>query len=128
MSDDTTATVMPRQALTDALETAFPDWLVVPSERTPDTLDRPAIIIKQRTIQPLDAAPLSHYGITCLVTIVDDQTDFDLAEDSLDTNVLSVWELLMSLSNVHPTKAEKAMFNQTNLSYDIETDLTVQKG
>jgi hypothetical protein len=119
----------PRDVLAAALQAQFPDWLVISSERAPGTtIDRPAIVLKQRTIAPLDAAPQSYYTVSYYVTVVADEDDFDLAEVSLDANVLAVWECLMSLSSVHPVKADKATFNNSYLSYDIETDLTVQKG
>ncbi|QDZ14244.1 hypothetical protein [Humibacter ginsenosidimutans] len=119
----------PRQVLTTALEEAFPEWLVISSERAPDTLDRPALVIKQRTIDPLPSAPLSHFTVGFFVTVVDDSTDWDQAEDDLDTNVLLVWAALMETKNVNPSKAEKTTFNDNAyLAYDITTDLTVRKG
>ncbi|NNC10343.1 hypothetical protein HII28_00390 [Planctomonas sp. JC2975] len=118
----------PREVLVSALSDAFPEWLVVPVENVPDSLDRPAIVIKQRSIAPLPEAPQSHFTVSSLVTVVDDHTEWANAEPSLDTNVLLVWAALMGTKNVHPKTATKALFNTQYLSYDIETDLTVQKG
>lgn len=118
----------PREKLAESLTEGFPEWKVVPSERVPDSLDRPTLVLKQRTIARLPEAPQSHYTVGYFVTVVDDHTDFDAAETALDENVLAVWEYLMSLSNVHPKTATKALFADAYLAYDIETDLTVQKG
>lgn len=117
----------PREFLTTALSAQFPGWLVVPSERVPDTLDRPALVIKQRSIQPHEAAPLSHYNVGFYVTVVDDHTDFQFAEDALDTNVLLVWTFMSASKAITPKTATKALFN-SYMSYDIEADLMVQKG
>jgi hypothetical protein len=127
-TDEPTGTVMPRDALVSALEGLFPDWLIVPAERNPDVLDRPAVVVKQRDIAPLPAAPNGAYTLTCIITIVDDHEDIELAEPALDANVLALWEGLMSLTNVHPKTATKAEWSAVALCYDIETDLTVTKG
>lgn len=121
-------TTMPRDSLVAALSGAFPDWLIVPAERNIDAPDRPVVIVKQRTIGRLPEAPASHYTVSCVLTLVDDHTDIELAEPALDANVLDLWERLMSLSNVHPKTATKVSFTETAMAYDIETDLTVQKG
>lgn len=123
-----TETIMPRDTLVAALARAFPDWLIVPAERNIDVPDRPVVIVKQRTIGRLPEAPASHYTVGCVLTLVDDHTDIELAEPELDSNVLDLWESLMSLSNVHPQTATKVSFTETAMAYDIETDLTVQKG
>lgn len=128
MSDISFQGTTPRQTLENILTEVFPDWLVIPSEAVSDSLSSPTILIKQRTIAPLDAAPIEHFTVGFLVTVVDDSTDMEQAEDSLDTNVLQVWAALSDTRSTTPKQATKVAYKGTYLAYDIETDLTVRKG
>lgn len=118
----------PRQKLADALTTGFPDFLVVPVESAPDNPDRTMLVLKQKGISKLAVASQAAYTVSYYVTVVSAIEDIELAEPDLDTSVLAVWEYLDSLTNVSPGDATKGMYDQSHLGYDIETDLTVQKG
>lgn len=116
---------LPRESLKTLLEAEFPDWNIVTSQRAVDNVDRPTILLKQATIEPLAAAPNGQYAVGYTVTIVDPHQDIELAETALDENVLAVWAVLLTAKATNPKKATKVLFNQY-LAYDIETDLWVQ--
>lgn len=119
---------MPRDVLKELLEAEFPDWKVVTSQRALDVIDRPTILLKQDVIVPLPAAPQSHFNVSFYVTIADPHQDMDLAEAALDQNVLALWAVLLGAPQTMPKQAKKVLFEGRYMAYDIETDLTVQKG
>lgn len=115
----------PRDALVALIAEEFPDWRVVPVERATDDLDRPMVMIKQRTIAVLPASPISHYVVGFYVTLVDEHRDPTLAEPALDANVLALWSVLQATKNINPKQATKVSFDPQHMAYDIETDLWI---
>ena len=95
------------------------DVHVIPYQDNADVLDRRTIMLKQRTIQPLPAAPIRSLRIDYTLTFVAPALDPALAEADLDEWVPAllddlrmpwfVWEM-----------ATKVLFGSTNLAYDVD--------
>jgi hypothetical protein len=92
---------------------------VIDYQDATDVLDRKTIVIKQRTIQPAAAAPMSQLRIDYTLTFVTPMTNAGPAEIELDSWVPALLDDLRMNWFVW-TMATKVLFAETNIAYDVD--------
>lgn len=115
-----------RATLLSALQAEFPDWIVLNAESVPDSTDRPAVLISQRSVGPLTEAPATHFSVGLTLTLVASASETQTAEDELDGNIIDLWETLSSSPTVIPTAASKLVFNN-RMAYDVTVQAIISK-
>lgn len=116
-----------RQLLADKLTELLPTHKIVRAQRNVDTISKPTVVIKQQSIIPAPAAPLSHYQVTFVVTIVSAHADIEKAEDDLDELVPDLIRKLDSIGWLLFESAEKASYADSNLCYDLRIQTITAK-
>lgn len=118
-----------REALADSLVAALPrkSYVVIPDERSLDTLDRRTIIVSQQGFAPFIASPLSHLTVRFTVRVISPLTDLTLAEDDLTDAVSDVCFTVEALAGTTWTDAQKVIHNTRYLAYDISVEVTANK-
>lgn len=91
------------------------------------TLSKPTLYIEHIGIVALPEAPVGHVSNTVVVTILDDHTNYDTAEDALDDDVLQLITALDASDRLLFVKADKTEVNNTYLGWAIELTLTTEK-
>lgn len=117
-----------RKELANTLKPLLPKaWRLVPYADNLDTLDRVVVMIKQTQIERLPAAPIGTYRTSFVVTVIAPQSDSEKAEDELDDGVHEVLSALDSINNSLWSSAEKVLFSDSNLAWDIAMQVVTRK-
>lgn len=105
------------------------DWLVIPYLSSPKSFERPTINIKHTEINAQPAAPLSDNLVNdVVVTITNNRTDLNRAEDALDDSVLALVYLLKNSKRLVFQSAKKvSAANEINLAWDINIQVLTTK-
>ncbi|WP_417561868.1 hypothetical protein [Microbacterium sp.] len=99
----------------------IPDtWKVDPhTVKTVDKLPAPTVYVEHTTIEPAPEAPAGHVHNTVVVTILSHLTDYQKAEDALDSDVLHLIEQLDTQDAIAYQRAEKITVKDTYLGWAI---------
>lgn len=117
-----------RDELEELIKPRIPtDWKLLPYQDNIDQPDTPTVMFKQLKIENTKEAPRGSWTFTFVLTLVDGRTDPEIAEPALDDEVETLWMILNSISSVNPTLAEKVLFQNAYLAYDITTEVLGQK-
>lgn len=112
-------------ALTDKLPTR--KYRVLPSLGTLDRIPKPTIQFEQTEIEPSpDARGLAMVSLDVHV-ITHREGTTPVADDSIDELGVEVFEALASIGYVNVTQGVKRIYNGTNLSYVISTQIITER-
>jgi hypothetical protein len=117
-----------RSQLEEALRAVIPTaWKLIPYQDNVDTLDAPLVMFKQSTITKAPEAPRGAYLFNYVITLVNDQTDPQKAENALDDDVETLFAILDGLRAMVPMEATKVLFQDTYMAYDITLKILTRK-
>lgn len=107
----------------------IPDgWAVKPhTVKQVTTLSRTTLYVEHTGIGPLPDAPESHVSSTVVVTVLSHLTDYEKAEDALDTPILALITDLDGDTELGFERAEKTAVNDTYLGWAITLTVTTAK-
>jgi hypothetical protein len=91
------------------------------------TLSKPTVYVEHTGITALPEAPIGHLRNTVAVTILDPHTDWDKAEDDLDTAVLELITALDAHDRLAVTEATKTSIADAYLGWAITLTLITDK-
>ncbi len=118
----------PRAALIGILEPLLPsDWRIVRSQQSLDRLQKPVVILKQNRIEKNPAAPQGMHEIFFVVTVVSPLENPTKAEDQLDGSTNALIHAIDESASLSWTSAEKVLFNEKYLAYDLNVQLVSKK-
>lgn len=122
-----TATV--RAQLADALENLLPDnkYRIVANVGTIDRLAKPLIQIELAAFQPSTGARGARMVEVTLHVATHLTGVTPAAEDAADAAGLEVFEALEALTWANPTRAEKTIYKDQYLGYDITTEILTKR-
>lgn len=104
-----------------------PRWLIVPGIDAPDRITKPTIVIEQKQVEPAPGAK-GLYEIGMSFHVITPKAGVgSAAEDDIDALVLDALAALDRLGYLSVGVATKRVYNDTNLSYEIETTILTQK-
>jgi hypothetical protein len=117
-----------RQYLVDQLKPLLPSkWRWYAYIANPDVLSTPVAILQLQTITRTPEAPLSGHTVAFTLTIVEPKTDPAKREDPLDESLIELVYAIDTIPNVKWTRAERAMFQDTYLAFDITLEVVTSK-
>lgn len=117
-----------RKALEAQLKPLLPrTWRIVPYQRNLDTIAHTTVMFKQTAIDKLPQAPQGVLIVDLTLTIISHFTDTVKAEDDLDDAVLELCLAMDANPHVIYGRADKVMFDDTHLAYDITIQTTARK-
>ena len=102
-------------------------WKIVDHQTNLDVLDNPVVMLKQQSIRRAPAAPQGAHIVSFTVTVVAPQTDLQRAEDALDEKVDTLIHALDANQSLNWTDAEKVLFQDSYLAYDITLEVISRK-
>jgi len=120
-----------RKTLIDALKPLLPsDWRLIPYATNLDTISRPVVMLRLKTIEKLAQAPLSHRTATFTLTVIEPRTEPGPADDALDDKLI---DLLAAIDDFGAgltwSTATSVVWGDpaSNPAYDIELQLPYAK-
>ncbi|MGA1838462.1 hypothetical protein VD659_16205 [Herbiconiux sp. 11R-BC] len=118
-----------RQQLADMLKPLLPgNYRYVTSERDPGVLSAPTVFIRQRRIEPDPRIVTGSHLVTFAVTIATPLSGVDeKAEDDLDEHTGTLLAALDALPYISWSTADKAVYTDTGISYDIALTIVTRK-
>lgn len=102
-------------------------WQLIPYQDNIDQPDHPVLMFKQLKIEPTKEMPRGSWTYTFVLTLIDGRTDPEKTEKALDDEVETLLVLLEGFSFLEPTQAEKVLFSERYLAYDITTIVLTTK-
>lgn len=117
-----------REQLAAVLAPLLPtDWKLIPYQDSVDTLSDVTVMLKLASVEKHPSAPLGAYLARFTITVVDPSQDPQKAEDRLDDELLALLAALDSLNNSLWSTAEKVLFQDRYLAYDIAMQVVTRK-
>lgn len=117
-----------REGLAETLKPMLPKgWNLIPYQDNTDTLSDVTVMLKQTSLTKFPGAPLGSYLSEFIVTVVDPTIDPAKAEDRLDDEVHELLAALDGINNTLWSRAEKVLFNETHLAWDITVQVVTRK-
>lgn len=117
-----------RDELAAALTPLLPaGWKLIPYQDSVDTLNDVTVMLKLASVEKHPAAPLGAYLTKFTVTVVDPSKDMGKAEDRLDDELLALLAALDGINNSLWSTAEKVLFQDAYLAYDIAVQVVTRK-
>lgn len=101
-------------------------WKVQGFLSIPDNPTKPVLIVRQESLTRTPQAPKDFYDFSFLVTLIVPEQDQEKAEESLDTAVETVLDILESLSNVRWSEATRVLFESFN-AFDFTITVTQRR-
>lgn len=102
-------------------------WTIVPTQRTLDVFTKPVVMLKQDRIEHAPTAPLAAHLVSFIVTVADPNSDPAAAEDDLDAEVSELLLALGAIDYLNWTEAQKVLFQDRYLAYDITLQAITRK-
>lgn len=118
-----------RKQLADALAPLLParKYRIVPGLNTLDKIAKPTIQFEQADIEPSPSARGAALVTIRIHVITERASITPAADDAIDALGIEVFEALAGITFANPTIATKAIFNETNLSYVITTQIITKR-
>lgn len=117
-----------RTEIAAALKPLLPkSWKIVPYGDSLDVVSNVTVMVKLTRIEKVPTAPLGAYLSHFTITVIDPSTDPAKSEDRLDDEVHALLAALDGINNTLWTQAEKVLFSETNLAWDIQAQAVTTK-
>lgn len=118
-----------RAQLAEALEAGLPDrkYHVVPSVETVKKIAKNTIQLELSSFAPSPNARGQRVVEVTVHVITRMENVTAAAEDAVDALAFEVFEALEAIPWTNPTRADKAVYNDTNLSYKITTEILTKR-
>jgi hypothetical protein len=102
-------------------------WLFVRYSTSLSKLSRPVAMLKLQALRRTPEAPGSGHTVEFVLTLIDPAIDPEKREDSLDENLIELVYALDTIPNVRWTNAQRVMFDDKNLAFDITLEVLTSK-
>jgi len=110
-----------RARLAADLQPLLPGWRIVPGLDAPDRIAKPTIVLEQAQIAPSERARGLREFVVNVHVITPKAGITDAAEDDVDALVLLALDALEKVRYLSVGTATKKVYQDSNLSYEIET-------
>jgi hypothetical protein len=116
--------VSARSQLAERLTTLLPKMTVVGTERTPERLTKPTVIVRHRDYTPAgNAQGVMMAGL--ILELLSHLDDIEKAEDALDEALPTLLAALLEIPDVTWSRAVKITEAERWLGFNIEVNLPV---
>jgi hypothetical protein len=102
-------------------------WKLIPYSTNLDRLSQPVVMLQLQSLSRTPSAPNSGHTVEFTLTVIEPNTDPAQREDLLDDKLDDLVYAIETIPNVTWTKAERAMFADSYLAFDITLEIVTKK-
>jgi hypothetical protein len=117
-----------RKWVEDQLTPHLPDtWRFIRYDTNVDRISQTIVMLKLQSIARTPSAPNSGHTVEFVLTVVEPRIDPKLREDDLDEKLIEIVYAIDTVPNIRWTNAQRVLFNDTNLAFDITLEVVTSK-